>query len=207
MSERKDYSLIIVLVVVGALFLGLIAIFYPKNNTDVAPASTLVLSPSPSVVPTAVTEPFISSWKPYTNEKFGFILDVPADWYIQDYAAGYPNGGTVVAFSPNPLPCETCAYFRNGYFSIRIYNETTDSGYYKLFLQKQKSAGKSKEYQQAQLGKKPAIASSNAISAEYEGWVYEFALDINEGKSNFMDSPLFMKAASSFTFTGLQFEE
>src|SRR5206468_218448 len=84
------------------------------------------------------SDPDIQTWTPYENTTYNIGFDYPADWNTQDYSSFYNTGGGFVAFSPDELPCSSCSYLNNGYFSFRAYNQTTDPALYNLYLSKTK---------------------------------------------------------------------
>lgn len=205
MNEKQHVVLGIVLFIAAVFFLS--GFLYYQNHSqdkndqlstfDVIPNEAGPGQPSP--------EPVVTSWKGYTNEQYHFTLEVPAEWHVEDYAPAYLSGGTLVAFSPDPLPCNTCSYFRNGYFSVRVFNQKSDPEHYALFTQRAQAIGKSKEYLPVQLGQAKGVAFPNGVAAEHQGWVYELTLDTNEGKMQISDSKIFQRAVSSFEFTNLLF--
>jgi hypothetical protein len=134
---------------------------------------------------------------------YNFTAEVPSDWNEEDYMPSYATGGTLIAFSPDPLPCNTCSYYYSGYFSIRIFSQTSDPESYALFTQKVQQLGKNPEYKEANLGNKKAVAFANTIATENQGWVYELSLDRDQGNTNIEESEIFQKVASSFTFINL----
>ncbi len=177
------------------------------KNEDVKPVSTFDINPSPKVSPTSMPEPEIITWRVYNNDIYNFSVEVPQEWYQEDYASLYQNGGTVIAFSPSKLPCKTCTYFRDGYFSIKIFNQQTDPIFYTAFTERKNNLGKQKEYIQIQLDKKPGVYFANIADVESQGWVYEFSFDKDKGQANAVESKIFQRVLSSMKFTKLTFEE
>lgn len=163
--------------------------------------STYALSPTPT--PPGAAEPEVTSWKTYHNDKYNFALDMPADWHVQDYSAFFNNKGTLIAFSPTPLPCETCSYLHDGYFSVRIYNQQTDPQLYDIYKQNVAKLGNDANYRQVTIGSKPALLYGNIVTVENQGWLYEFSLDKDDGKADIMKATIFQRALTSFTFTSL----
>ncbi len=206
MTEKRQIQLLISLIVVGLLVI-LSIIFYPQQvaRKDVPQVSTYSLSPTQGISPTPEAE--ITEWKSYSNDTYHFSITVPEKWYIQDYAGATVNGGTLIAFSPDKLPCPTCTYFFNGYFSIKIYNQKTDPGFYALFKERMNASSKDKNYQAIALNKDKGVIASNTLALEHEGWIYEFSLDIDQGKKKISDSKVIQKVISSISFTNLFFSK
>ena len=193
---------------IGLLIAGFV-ISQKKDTTqaqDIKPVSTYDVNPSPNVSPTVVPEPEIMAWRAYGNESYNFSIEVPDGWRVVDYSSLYPSGGTVIAFSPDPLPCKTCTYFRDGFFSIKIYNERTDPIFYTNFKQRMQGLGKKKEYLQFQVDGKTGVYFSNIAAVENQGWVYEFSYDKEKGSGDAVASKIFQHVLSSFKFTKLTFE-
>lgn len=197
----KKYSLALLFVVI----VGIVAFVIWTNISQQAAMlhfqSSLVLSPTPT--PPNAPEPEVTSWKTYNNDKYNFALDMPADWHVQDYSAFFNNKGTLIAFSPNPLPCETCSYLHDGYFSIRIYNQQTDPQLYDTFQQNVAKVGHDATYRQVTIGSKPALLFGNTVAVANQGWVYEFSLDKDNGNADIMKAAIFQRSLTSFVFTGL----
>lgn len=204
MNDKKYF-----LIIMGVLLLVAGFIVYGVMSSQTAslpkPVSQLVLSPSPFQSPTPAPEPVVSSWRTYSNEQYNFTLEVPEGWVEQDYARNYPNGGTVVAFSPDSLPCATCTYVSEGYFSVRVYNQKTQPDQYEAFIERIKKIGKDPNYKQVALDRKPGVYSGRTISIENERWVYELSVD----KPNIeaLESYIFQRAATTFKFTFLLFND
>lgn len=203
-SDQKVNILIAVLLFILLLIVGIIInTFLPKQKAPEV-VSSFQLSPAPKISPTS--EPEISSYRTYNNEQYLFSISVPDGWNIQDYSKAHPQGGTVVAFSPQQLPCDSCTYFQNGYFSIKIYNQKTYPEQYALFLQKMNSIGKKEGFKGIVLGKEKAVLFQEGAAVANHGWVYEFILD-NKNYKNATDSKVFLMALTSLAFTGLEFEK
>jgi hypothetical protein len=205
MLDKKIYSGIFVIVGIAIVLLIPVFVFIQKDATPKQPISQLVLTPSPVVSPTPVSEPIVTAWRSYGNNQYNFTLEVPESWYEQDYAKAYPDGGTVVAFSPDPLPCATCTYVREGYLSVKVYNQKTHPERYADFLERVKKVGQDPKYVGVALNKKPGVFFANTIAVENQGWVYELTLDADLGDKNALESYIFQRAATSFTFTYLLF--
>jgi len=148
-------------------------------------------------------EPVIDSWKLYSNDQYNFSIEVPEMWNIQEYPPIQPNGGFMVAFGPNDLPCKTCTYFKNGYYSIKLFNEKSDPEYYKYFQTQVSNIGKVEGLKPITIGKYSGVMSNNTISIDHKDWVYELSLDAKEGTMQIPQSKIFQKASHSFKFTGI----
>lgn len=197
MSDAGRYIFIsLVFLLIGVIIVGVI--YAQKQKLD----STLpsVTKSSDSLSATPGPDPEITEWKAYTNAPYRFSLTVPAAWYSQDYQAMHPSGGTLIAFGPDPLPCSDCSYIRNGYLSLRIFNEKTDPEYYALYANRVKLLGRSKEYKEAVIGEKHGVATDTTVAVEQNGWVYEFTLDKNDGKAKIEDAAIFNRIVNSLTF-------
>lgn len=190
-----------ILIVVLLSIVG--AVIYGQSGNTINTTSTLVLSPTPSLSPTKTPEPLITSWKTYQNDTYNFSLSVPDSWNQQEYTP--QSGNFQIAFSPNSLPCSTCTYVHEGYFSVKIFNQKTDAQAYTLFTQRKQSVGKSNDYKEVQLAGKTGVMNSNSIDLENNGWVYELSLDKDNGTDQVTDSQIFQKAALSLQFTNLLF--
>lgn len=187
-------------VVLGIVLVG----FFLYHKNDPLPvSSTFVLTPSPVLSPTQAPEPVVTSWTTYKNDTYNFTIDVPDGWNQQEITP--PSGGLIVAFSPNALPCKTCTYVHEGYYSVRIFNNTTDQQAYADFTSKMQAIGKSKEILPIKLNNVTGFLLGNIAAVQNHGWVYEVVLDTNNGNDKALDSQLFQKAASSLAFTYLIF--
>ena len=185
--------------------IGIMIYYLMPTKKSVETISTFSLSPTSPPAQKTPTEPLVEKWQVYANEQFNFSLQIPDKWHVQDYAKIYPNGGTLIAFSPDPLPCDTCTYFRNGYFSLRLFNEKSSPESYILYTQRMKAVGKNKEYQGVKIKEATGVMSANLLAFEHEGWVYEFSLDYNNGSMRIIDSSLMQKIILSISYTGLKF--
>ncbi len=186
----------VVLIFVGVLIL--------HQNQNIKPESTFSIEATPKVAG-QFTDPPVDSWRTYASQTYNFTVDVPSTWREQEYPSPQPNGGFMVAFSPDELPCKTCTYFRNGFFSIRLYNQKSDPDYFKDFATRLANAGKTKDLQGVQLGKYKGVISGNTIAFDHSDWVYEISLDVKDGTLGVNDSKLFQKAVTSFHFSELLF--
>jgi hypothetical protein len=200
--DNKQYTSLSVIIAIPVIFFLVILLFFNRSS-DIQPDSTLVLSPTPSPDEKRSLEPDILKWAKYENEEYNFSIIYPEGWYHEDYSAFHANGGTLIAFSPEPLPCNTCSYFYDGYFSARIYNEKADPQMYGLFIQKMQKTGKDSNISQVLIDGVGGIASGNTVWIENRGWVYEFSLDKDGGINDFTESKIFQKAVSSLKFTHL----
>lgn len=208
MTDEKKHYLILSIIFLVIIFIGIAGIVGMTKSTNVAPASILDLNPSPSISPTAgeENEPVPFSWEEYTNDEYNFTLSYPTGWNKQVYKDEQKKGLTV-AFSPDILPCETCTYFFSGYYSIKVYNQTTDAEAYAHFRQRLAAIGKVAGYQPVQLDGRQGVFSGNSVAVENNGWVFELSLDKNGGKAAVADSQIFKKVLSSFKFTNLIFNK
>lgn len=188
-----------------AVLLGIAGMIVYHKDDAIATPSMLVLSPTPTipVTPTPQDEPLVLTWTSYHNDKYNFTLNTPDGWHQQEYKLD--SGVFLVAFSPDQLPCPTCTYNHNGYFSIKIYTNQTDPLAYKDFTTRMQNVGKSNDFLAIRLDGKPGVLFANTIAAENNGLVYELALDTHDGKDTIQNSKLFQKAANSFVFTNLIF--
>ncbi|HVZ12532.1 MAG TPA: hypothetical protein VG965_05900, partial [Patescibacteria group bacterium] len=160
---------------------------------------------TPSAVsPTVEVEPEVNNWMPYNNDKFNFSINVPDGWKSQDYSS-QANGGAQIAFSPNSLPCDTCTYFYDGFFSIKIYNQKTSPDAYADYQQRLAFIGKKEGYQQIKIGAAQGVLAANTVALASQGYIYELSLDEDHGSKNAVDSKIFMNVLSSIKFTGLAF--
>jgi hypothetical protein len=190
----------------AAVALAVIGYFiYHQSGTPIIPSSFSLTTPVPSISPTEAPEPLVTEWTTYSNDKYNFTLEVPANWYQREYTPA--SGGLLVAFSPmNNLPCENCSYVHDGFFSLKIYNNTTDAQAYSQFTTRMGNAGQSTDYRLAQIAGIKGVIFGNTAAIENHGWVYEFSLDNNNGNENATDSQLFQKFATSLKFTYLIFD-
>ncbi len=198
----KIPSSIVTLLILIVIVTGIAFMFYHQSEPLATP-SQLVLSPTQSVSPTSAADPVVISWTTYNNDKYNFTIDKPSDWNQQEYTL--PSGGFLIAFSPNTLPCATCSYVHNGFYSVKVFNQQTDADAYKNYTTAMQNIGKSAGYQKAQLDNHIGVLFGNAVSVENNGWVYQVTLDANNGNQNAEDSKLFVKAATSMKFTNLIF--
>lgn len=208
MVQNKYRHAIITSIIVIVFLLILIAVFFsPNTKKNTSPQSTFELNPSVAVSPTREPEPFVTSWRNYSNDKYNFAIDVPSDWHEQEIEVPGTEGGLLVAFSPNDLPCKTCSYVYDGFYSIKIYNQQTDPQSYAAFIDRANSVGKKEGYQAINLDGIKGVWFQNTLSAQNHGWVYELSLDKDQGQANITESLIFKKALNSFRFTYLLFNE
>jgi hypothetical protein len=204
-NQKAQFIIVGIIFVSAFVLLGII--LSPKKEL-VKPESSF--SFAPSVTPQAPSptqnqaEPVITSWRTYTNNDYEFAIDVPTDWKEQEFKKP-DQKGIIVAFSPNSLPCETCTYFYDGYYSVRVFNSLTDPEYYIDYQKRKALIGKDPNYRQVQLGNSSGVFSGNKVALEHEKYVYELSFDKDQGKANISDSKIFQNAASTFHFTSLQF--
>lgn len=189
-----------ILLAVVTLIIG--TMIYHSNNAY-STVSTFSLSPTPQVTPTKTPEPIITSWDIYTNDKFNFTISYPQGWNHQEYKG--PYGATLIAFSPDDLPCSNCTYIHNGFFSIKIFNQKTDQQAYTDYTASKQQVGRNAQYIPVQLDGKPAVVFENTVALEYNGNVFEFVLDTDNGNDKATDSKIFQKAVLSLHFTNLVF--
>lgn len=195
-----------IFVLVGLGIVGMLFYYHPQDATP--PVSSIVLSPSPVTSGTQEkpVDPTVESWKPYDNATYLFTINIPDGWNFQDYKDNFPKGGTLLAFSPDTLPCSTCSYVHDGFFSIKIYNNEVDPTSYANFQSKIKNVGKDPQTLGVYVDQKVGVLIGNTISVENQGWVYEISYDVENGEAKPFDSKLFQQIMSSFRFTGLQFK-
>lgn len=158
---------------------------------------------TPPAAPTTTSDPVVSSWEPYENTTYNFSIEVPAGWNRQDYSAFLNNGGTLIAFSPDELPCSTCSYLNSGYFSITIYNQKTDPALYNLFVEKVQKANNGANYPRITLDGKTGLISENTVSIQNGDWVYDITIDKNDGNDPIENSQIMKHVLTSFKFTSL----
>ncbi len=196
-----SFIFLIVLIVIAGV------VIYNNKSTPEMPSS-FSLSPTPIVTiqPTKAPDPIVTTWTTYSNDKYSFTLNIPDGWSQQEYTP--ESGGMIVAFSPDKnLPCGTCTYVHDGYFSIKIFNGTTDAPAYKDFITHSQNIGKNAEYVGIQLDGIKGVLYANTVAVENHGWVYEASLDTNNGNDKVLNSQIFQKAASSLKFTYLIFNK
>jgi hypothetical protein len=205
MIDKKYYPTLVG-ISITLLFLAILGlVFYPRK-VDVAPQSTFDVNPTTSsVTPSTAPDPVVFSWRTYSNDKYNFTVGVPSEWFEQEFSLPDAKEGTLVAFSPDHLPCKTCAYVYDGYFSVKVYNQKTDPDSYAGFTQRMNSISKSKDYQAVLLDGVKGVMFANTFAAENHGYVYELSLDANKGNAKIVDSLIFRRALSSFKFTYLLF--
>jgi hypothetical protein len=178
--------------------------FYFYQQSNVLPVqSTFVLSQTPQPSPAKTAEPIVTDWTTYSNTNFNFTLTVPDGWNQQTYKG--PYGATIVAFSPNNLPCGDCSYVHDGFFSVKIFNQTTDQQAYKDFTDRQKAASQDPKYQAIQIQGKPGLMYGNIVDIPNNNFIYEVSLDTDNGNDTVMSSKIFQKIAGSLQFTNLVF--
>lgn len=189
----------IVLVAVGVLIL--------HKQENIKPESTFDLNTPKTQTKQKFAEPDVSSWLTYSSAAYNFSIDYPSGWQVQEYPSPQPSGGFMVAFSPDKLPCSTCTYFRNGYYSIKIYNQKSDPDYYKDFQTRMANVGKAAGYQGAQIGKYKGVLTDNIAAFDHQDWVIEIDLDANNGNLKIADSALFQHVLTTLHFTELLFNQ
>lgn len=199
---EKQAQIILYTFVIGAMLLvGFM--LYHKSSPPPPTASTFVLTPSPILTPTKPPEPMVTSWTTYKNDKYNFTINVPEGWNQQEFPL--PIGGFLVAFSPNALPCATCTYVHEGYYSVKVYNQTTDPKAYTDYTAAKQTLGKSKDVIPIHMGGLSGILYGNTAVVENHNWIYAVTLDNDNGTDSALSSQLFQKAASSLQFTYLIF--
>jgi hypothetical protein len=205
MSEDKQKLILVssIALIIICIIFGFIYYKGPKLDVNELKSS---LDLNPQASGSATVDPAVTQWRLYSNPQYQFSITVPDEWHQEDYTPAHPNGGTLLAFSPDPLPCNTCSYLRNGYFSIRIFNERSFPEYYAQYAQSIKKVGQDPTYREVVVGKKKGIAHANLVTIEHLGWILEFSLDRNDGKDTYSDSEIFQRVVSSFTSTDILFD-
>ncbi len=128
-------------VLIGLGILGFLFYYHPNESNPTF--SSFALSPTPEISGAQeISDPVVESWKLYENETYLFQINIPEGWNTQDYKDNFQHGGTLVAFSPQELPCATCSYVHDGFLSLKIYNAGTDPASYANFQIKMKNVGK-----------------------------------------------------------------
>ena len=187
------------------IFFVIIGFFVYHQNQPTLVTSSLVLTPSPAVSPSPTTPPQVDSWHTYTNSTYNFTIDAPTGWNQQEFTPA--TGNFIVAFSPNTLPCATCTYVHDGYFSVIVYTQQTDPQRYKAYTQNMQNAGKDKNIIPVTLEGIHGILVGNEISIPNHGYIYELSLDTNDGNDSALKSDIFKHAANTFHFTYLIFSQ
>lgn len=206
MNNDRQYLLLFILpVIVVSIFIAFFA--FRQQNDALKPLSTLDVNPSDSTSEGITVDPVVKGWRTYAHTQYSFSLEVPMDWNEQEYLPLQPTGGTLIAFSQDTLPCKTCSYFRDGFFSVKVYSEKSDPDFYRDFMQRSQSVGKREGYQGVVLGGKNGVLFGNVAAVENQGWVYEISLDTNDGNGKIIDSQIMQKVLSSLSFTHLLFGE
>lgn len=198
--EKQNQIILYVFVIASVLLVGFM--LYHKSSPT-PPPSTFVLTPSPILTPTKTPEPVITSWTTYKNDKYNFTIAFPDGWKQQEFTL--PTGGFLVAFSPNALPCSSCTYIHEGYYSVKVYNQSTDPKLFADYSAAKQSLGKSKDVLPIHMGGLSGILYGNSAVVENHNWIYAVTLDNNNGTDSPLSSQLFQKAASSLQFTYLIF--
>jgi hypothetical protein len=194
LSVIVNYLVIASLIIIF-VFLAFLVLLHIKNPF------TESLTPATQI--SNETDPDISTWTPYENAQFSISFDIPDTWHTQDYSSFYNNGGVFVAFSPQELPCATCSYLNNGYFSLRIYSQQTDPALYSIYLEKVKKVEQDPTYKKVPMDSKVGILNANTVSVESDGWIYDLSLDKNNGSASIETSTIMKHVLSSFKFTKL----
>ena len=207
--NSKQLGIATVVITIGAILAVIFGVIYFPRHEEVKIQSTFnpnALSPTLPVSPSP--EALIVQWDLYENNEYNFSLEYPQDWNKVDYAPFYHNKGTLIAFSPSPLPCPTCAYLKDGYVSLKIYNNQTSPLDYLDYQKRLQGIKQSKAYAPIQLNGSPGVFYSNTAAVENNGWVYEFSLDRDKGTNsqNPLESKIFTHFLLSFKFTNLQFK-
>lgn len=206
---NAKYGLISVLLLLGVVAAVIVGVIYFPRQDQVEFKSTYDPNGAvPTVAVSPTPEQLIFQWDPYDNSEYNFSLEYPSGWQEVDYKAVYKNGGTLIAFSPTALPCPTCSYIKDGYFSLKIYNAKTSPQDYTEFQKRVAGMKQSKEYLGIQLDGAPGVFYGKLATVENNGWVYEFSLDKDRGTStdNPLESKIFLHALTTFKFTNLQFK-
>ena len=162
------------------------------------------LTPKPPEAAKPMVDTDIQAWVPYDNATHNVSFNVPAGWNIQDYSVFINNGGGFVAFSPRQLPCSTCSYLNDGYFSLRIFNQQTDPSLYALFAERvKKSQEDPTGFKNIKLDEKTGLVYQNTAAVENDGWIYEISLDENGGVDPIENNPIMKQIFTSWKFTKL----
>lgn len=197
---------LIVAIVIGVVLVAVGVLILHKQDI-IRPESTFDINPTKAQSNQNFTEPEVATWLTYSNATYNFSIDYPSGWQTQEYPSPQPGGGFMVAFSPDRLPCNTCTYFRNGYYSVRIYNQKSDPDYYKDFQSRMANVGKAAGYQGAMIGKYKGVLTDNTAAFDHGDWVIEANLDKNDGNLKISDSKIFQHVLSSLRFTELLFNQ
>jgi len=205
--QQPNTKLIFTIFIIIAMAIIGYFIYAPHQSQQLP--STFSLSPQPSTQQASPTvtsqEPLVTTWTTYTNNDYSFNIPIPDGWKQQEYKL--PSGSFIVAFSPNDLPCANCSYVHEGYFSIHIFNQQTDSEAYKAYTESLQKIGKVAGFQAGQINNIKGVIYGNTVEVENHGWVYQLVLDQNNGSENVLNSQTFIHAASSMQFTYLIFNQ
>lgn len=203
MTRNEKLSSVYVFMGVG-LFLIFAGFLTRQQDDTIQPQSTVSISPTATpTIGNPLNESLVNSWRAYANDQYNFSIEVPAEWVQQEYPQ--TTGGFLVAFAPHELPCSTCTYFRDGYFSVKVYNEKTDSEPYRDFKFRMENISKIKDYQAVQLSESKGLMGISTFAIEHGGAIFEISLDINDGNSKISESKILQKVITSLKFNELQF--
>lgn len=205
MSDNFKATLYTVIVI--GIVLVAVGLLIHYKQSDIRPESTFDFNAPQKNTQATIKEPIITDWRTYANSSYNFSVDVPSNWQEQEYPSPMPSGTFLVAFGPEKLPCKTCTYFRNGYYSVKIYNQTSDPDYFKDFEGRMANVGKSREFIGIQLGDYKGVINGNTVAFDHKDWVYELNLDASNASMKITDSQIFQRAINSFKFTGLLFDK
>lgn len=123
---QRGFATILLVALVAMLSVVIVgAALYTKYRSPSMQHSSLLRSPlpsaqiSPSLIPTASSNPLASGWSLYTDQEFGFRLQYPAAWHR------LPTRGGGVAITPW-LPQSLGAFF-GGLPGVEIYKTVLPS--------------------------------------------------------------------------------
>lgn len=203
MTNNQTKYFVIGAILLAIIFLVSVPFFVHSDNPK--PQSTFVLSPTVVPSPTPYIEPEIFSWQTYSNDTYQFSINYPSDWKKQEYKSSGQNGGMTIAFSPDTLPCANCTYVHEGYYSIRVYNQSSDPILYGNYQDIVKNLQNSKTDRKLTLDGVDAILHGDALFLSHNGWIYQLSFDRPSGSTTITTSKIFLTAVRSFTFTNLKF--
>jgi hypothetical protein len=167
-SNKSKLPKIIIAGVVVLLAVGSVAVYwYVSQSID---GST---SPA-QIVEQTTTENVDTTYAPYTNDEYGFSMNLPLNWSTKDFAMGSYGEQKRMAFGKaDQLPQEI--FLDGEYVWIKIYPFSSANDY-KDYIYLKSLVGEDDSVTERQLGGVTGIANNEFIAVEHNDMIYEIHL-------------------------------
>ena len=161
-----------VVVLTGAGVIGGTVYYYLGQNGSETSIAKSAVQENPPVIATNIKT------ERYKNAKWKFLMDMPQAWSVKEYPDEVYGEEKRFAFGESRILPQT-EFQQGNYAWLKIF-PISDSENYSNFLQLGASIGKDEKVQLFRLDGKPGVRYNDFIAVEYNGFVYEFHLPVND---------------------------